>query len=35
MPIEVVVGRQATIHFDAQKCMHSRNCVLSHSVKNV
>jgi len=30
MPIEVVIGMRATIHFDAQKCIHSRNCVLSH-----
>lgn len=30
MSIEVVVGTQATIHFDAQKCIHSRHCVLSH-----
>lgn len=30
MAIEIVIGRQATIHFDAQKCIHSRNCVLSH-----
>jgi CDGSH-type Zn-finger protein/uncharacterized Fe-S cluster protein YjdI len=30
MGIEVVAGKQATIHFDAQKCIHSRNCVLSH-----
>jgi len=30
MSIETVVGREATIHFDASKCIHSRNCVLSH-----
>lgn len=30
MTIEVVVGKQATIHFDAQRCIHSRNCVLAH-----
>jgi CDGSH-type Zn-finger protein/uncharacterized Fe-S cluster protein YjdI len=30
MAIEVVVGKQATIHFDGQRCVHSRNCVLSH-----
>ncbi|MSQ73294.1 MAG: iron-binding protein [Betaproteobacteria bacterium] len=30
MAIEVVAGKDATIHFDAQKCIHSRTCVLSH-----
>ena len=30
MAIETVTGTQATIHFDAQKCVHSRQCVLSH-----
>jgi CDGSH-type Zn-finger protein/uncharacterized Fe-S cluster protein YjdI len=30
MATEVVVGTEATIHFDANKCVHSRNCVLSH-----
>lgn len=30
MAIEVVAGKEATIHFDAQKCIHSRSCVLSH-----
>lgn len=30
MAIETVTGTQATIHFDAQKCIHSRQCVLSH-----
>ena len=30
MAMEVVVGKEATIHFDAHKCIHSRNCVLSH-----
>jgi CDGSH-type Zn-finger protein/uncharacterized Fe-S cluster protein YjdI len=30
MTIEVVAGANATIHFDAQKCVHSRNCVLAH-----
>jgi CDGSH-type Zn-finger protein/uncharacterized Fe-S cluster protein YjdI len=30
MAVETVVGREATIHFDAQKCIHSRGCVLSH-----
>jgi CDGSH-type Zn-finger protein/uncharacterized Fe-S cluster protein YjdI len=24
------MGKEATIHFDAHKCIHSRNCVLSH-----
>lgn len=28
--IETVVGKEATIHFDAHKCIHSRTCVLSH-----
>ncbi|PRC94586.1 CDGSH iron-sulfur domain-containing protein [Solimicrobium silvestre] len=30
MSIEIVQGREATIQFDAQRCVHSRNCVLSH-----
>jgi CDGSH-type Zn-finger protein/uncharacterized Fe-S cluster protein YjdI len=30
MTIEVVKGQEATIEFDAKKCIHSRNCVLSH-----
>ena len=30
MAIEVVTGKEATIHFDANKCIHSRTCVLSH-----
>ena len=30
MTIEVVTGKEATIHFDAQQCIHSRSCVLSH-----
>jgi uncharacterized Fe-S cluster protein YjdI len=30
MATEVVVGFDATIHFDAHKCIHSRTCVLSH-----
>ena len=30
MAIEVVTGTHATIHFDAHRCIHSRNCVLSH-----
>jgi CDGSH-type Zn-finger protein/uncharacterized Fe-S cluster protein YjdI len=30
MSVETVTGRDATIHFDGQKCIHSRNCVLSH-----
>ena len=30
MPIETVAGKDATIYFDGQKCIHSRGCVLSH-----
>lgn len=30
MSVEVVPGKDATITFDAQKCIHSRTCVLSH-----
>lgn len=30
MSIENVKGKEATIHFDASKCIHSRHCVLSH-----
>jgi CDGSH-type Zn-finger protein/uncharacterized Fe-S cluster protein YjdI len=30
MTIETVVGKEATIHFDAHKCIHSRTCVLAH-----
>jgi CDGSH-type Zn-finger protein/uncharacterized Fe-S cluster protein YjdI len=30
MSIETVAGKDATIHFDGQKCIHSRGCVLSH-----
>ncbi|RFO95666.1 iron-binding protein [Rhodoferax lacus] len=30
MTLEVVTGKEATIHFDAGKCIHSRTCVLSH-----
>lgn len=30
MPIETAKGAHATILFDAQKCVHSRGCVLSH-----
>jgi CDGSH-type Zn-finger protein/uncharacterized Fe-S cluster protein YjdI len=30
MPIETVIGKEATIQFDARKCIHSRGCVLSH-----
>lgn len=26
--VETVRGRRVTIHFDARKCVHSRNCVL-------
>lgn len=27
---ETVRGREVTIHFDGKRCVHSRNCVLSH-----
>jgi CDGSH-type Zn-finger protein/uncharacterized Fe-S cluster protein YjdI len=30
MTIEVVKGKHVTIRFDASRCIHSRNCVLSH-----
>jgi CDGSH-type Zn-finger protein/uncharacterized Fe-S cluster protein YjdI len=30
MAIEVVKGKHVTIRFDASRCVHSRNCVLSH-----
>lgn len=30
MAIEVVAGKEATIHFDAHKCIHARHCVLAH-----
>lgn len=30
MSVEIVIGKEATIHFDAGKCIHSRTCVLSH-----
>ena len=30
MAMETVTGKEATIHFDAQRCIHSRSCVLSH-----
>jgi CDGSH-type Zn-finger protein/uncharacterized Fe-S cluster protein YjdI len=30
MSIETVVGKEATLEFDATKCIHSRTCVLSH-----
>ena len=26
--IETVAGKQATVHFEARKCIHSRHCVL-------
>ena len=29
-PEEVVVGKEATIRFNAKRCIHSRTCVLSH-----
>ena len=30
MAQETVSGKEATIHFDSSKCIHSRSCVLSH-----
>jgi CDGSH-type Zn-finger protein/uncharacterized Fe-S cluster protein YjdI len=30
MAQETVSGKEATIHFDSSKCIHSRTCVLSH-----
>lgn len=30
MAVETVKGAQVTIRFDASRCVHSRNCVLSH-----
>lgn len=30
MTEEIVTGRDVTIHFDARRCVHSRNCVLGH-----
>jgi CDGSH-type Zn-finger protein/uncharacterized Fe-S cluster protein YjdI len=30
MAQETVSGKEATIHFDVAKCIHSRSCVLSH-----
>ena len=30
MAVEVVAGKDASIYFDASKCIHSRGCVLSH-----
>jgi CDGSH-type Zn-finger protein/uncharacterized Fe-S cluster protein YjdI len=30
MAVETVTGLEATIHFDAHRCIHSRGCVLSH-----
>lgn len=30
MAKETVKGREVTIEFDGQRCIHSRNCVLSH-----
>ena len=26
--MEIVRGKSGTIHFDGQRCIHSRNCVL-------
>lgn len=30
MTEEVVKGRDVTLRFDANRCVHSRNCVLGH-----
>jgi CDGSH-type Zn-finger protein/uncharacterized Fe-S cluster protein YjdI len=30
MAIEIVKGKSVTIHFDGERCVHSRNCVLDH-----
>ena len=30
MSIEIVKGHEVTIHFDSQRCIHSRGCVLGH-----
>ena len=30
MTVETIVGKNVTIVFDASRCIHSRNCVLSH-----
>ena len=30
MAIETVRGKHVVIHFDGQRCIHSRNCVLTH-----
>lgn len=30
MSTEIVKGRRAIIYFDAERCVHSRGCVLSH-----
>lgn len=30
MAVEVVKGQFVTIHFDGKRCIHARNCVLSH-----
>lgn len=30
MPIETARGQRITIHFDARRCVHSRNCVLGN-----
>ena len=30
MPIEIVSSKEATVYFDASKCIHSRACILSH-----
>lgn len=28
--METIFGKEVTIHFDGSRCIHSRNCVLSH-----
>lgn len=30
MAKETARGREITIHFEGKRCIHSRNCVLSH-----
>ncbi|MDE2408041.1 MAG: (4Fe-4S)-binding protein [Xanthomonadaceae bacterium] len=30
MTIETARGQHITIHFDARRCVHSRNCVLGN-----
>ena len=28
--MDIVTGKEVTITFDGKRCVHSRNCVLSH-----